>query len=238
MKTSLYRANTRGHANHGWLDTFHTFSFADYCNPERIHFGALRVLNDDTVLGGKGFGRHPHDNMEIITIPICGGVKHADSIGNSGVINQGDVQVMSAGTGIFHSEFNASRIEPVNFFQIWVFSNRKNVTPRYEQKQMDFLDHKNKLSEIVTPHPSDHALWIYQNAWFSIGAFDRGAGLVYEPKDSGNGVFVMVIQGSFRVASEDLSARDGLGVWETREFGLEAASDDARILLIDVPMAW
>lgn len=238
MVTSLYKAATRGHADHGWLDTFHTFSFADYCDPNRIHFGALRVLNDDTVLGGKGFGRHPHDNMEIITIPICGGVRHADSMGNGGVINQGDVQVMSAGTGLFHSEFNASKHEPVNFFQIWVFPNRKNVTPRYEQKRMDFLDHRNSLSEIVTPHPAEHALWIYQDAWFNIGAFDNGVGVNYSLKSCTNGVFAMVIGGRFSVAGVDLESRDGLGVSEAGAFDIRAASDDARILLIEVPMAW
>ncbi|GHV47536.1 hypothetical protein FACS1894181_01180 [Bacteroidia bacterium] len=238
MKTILYKAGTRGHAYHGWLDSHHTFSFADYYDAGRVHFGALRVLNDDTVLGGKGFGTHPHDNMEIITIPLKGGVKHGDNIGNSGVIKEGDVQVMSAGTGIRHSEYNASEDAPVNFFQIWVFPNQKEVTPRYEQKQMNFLAHKNTLSEIITPQPSDHALWIYQNAWFNIGAFDENASVSYEVKDKNNGVFAMVIQGKFDISGIEVGKRDGLGLWETGSILLKSLSDDARILLIDVPMIW
>ncbi|MDR0507415.1 MAG: pirin family protein [Dysgonamonadaceae bacterium] len=236
MKTDLYKANTRGHAFHGWLDTYHTFSFADYCNPERIRFGALRVLNDDTVKGGKGFGTHPHDNMEIITIPIKGGVKHGDNMGNSGVIREGDVQVMSAGTGVRHSEYNADSKDPVNFFQIWVFPNKKDVTPRYEQKQMNFLEHKNTLSEIVTPYPTEHALWIYQEAWFSIGIFEQGKEFRYELKAKNHGVFVMIIKGKFNVSGIEIEDRDGLGLWDTDFITIKALSDEARILLIDVPM--
>lgn len=238
MKTILYKADTRGHAYHGWLDTHHTFSFANYYDPDRIHFGALRVVNDDIVEGGKGFGTHPHDNMEIITIPLKGGVRHGDNMGNGGVIREGDIQVMSAGTGVLHSEYNADKDEPVNFFQIWVFPNAKDVTPRYEQKKMDFLEHKNKLSEIVTPEPSDHALWIHQNAWFNIGSFDEGADIEYKVKDKNNGVFAMIIQGKFDISGTEVEDRDGLGIWETDSIKIKALSDDARILLMDVPMVW
>jgi redox-sensitive bicupin YhaK (pirin superfamily) len=238
MKANFFKANTRGHAEHGWLNTWHTFSFADYCDPERVNFGALRVLNDDTVIPTEGFRSHPHDNMEIITIPIKGGVRHGDNMGNSGVIREGDVQVMSAGTGVVHSEFNASDDEIVNFFQIWVFPNKKNVEPRYEQKQMDYLRHKNVFSEIVTPVPTAHALWIHQNAWFSIGAFDSGKEIRYDIKDAKNGVFAMDIQGKFDIGGKILDARDGMGIWDTDSIIIKALSDDARLLLIDVPLAW
>jgi redox-sensitive bicupin YhaK (pirin superfamily) len=238
MKTNLYKAETRGHADHGWLDTHHTFSFANYYNPERIHFGALRVLNDDIVQGGEGFGRHPHDNMEIISIPLKGSLRHGDSMGNGGVINAGDVQVMSAGTGVFHSEFNADKNEEVNFFQIWVFPNKKGVEPRYEQKQMDFLQHKNELCEIVTPEPTDHSLWIHQDAWFNIGSFDGGEEAEYTLKNPKNGVFAMVIQGGFDVAGTELDRRDGIGIWDAGKIKFKSLGDDSRILLIEVPMEW
>jgi redox-sensitive bicupin YhaK (pirin superfamily) len=236
MKTILYKAETRGHADHGWLDTHHTFSFADYYNPERIHFGALRVLNDDIVEGGEGFGRHPHDNMEIVSIPLRGTLRHGDSMGNGGVIEAGDVQVMSAGTGVFHSEFNANKDRDVNFFQIWVFPNKKGVEPRYEQKQMDFLQHKNQLCEIITPYPTDHSLWIYQDAWFYIASLDKEEEVEYKLKNPKNGVFAMVIQGGFDVSGTELDCRDGLGVWQTDKITLQSLGDDSRILLMEVPM--
>lgn len=236
MKTVLYKANTRGHANHGWLETYHTFSFANYYDPSRIHFGALRVINDDCIEGGKGFGKHPHDNMEIITIPLSGAVRHADSMGNGGVIHEGDIQVMSAGKGVFHSEFNANADKDVNLFQIWVFPNEENVEPRYEQKQMDYLEHRNTLTPLITPYPSASALWIHQDAWFSIGQFDKDVEVEYKIKKSGNGVFAMVIDGDFDLSGTTLHRRDGLGVWETESISLKALSDNARILLMDIPM--
>ncbi|GHT56021.1 hypothetical protein FACS189446_7940 [Bacteroidia bacterium] len=236
MKNVLYKAATRGHAYHGWLDTYHTFSFADYYDPKRIHFGALRVLNDDIVLGGEGFGTHHHDNMEIISIPLKGSLRHGDSMGNGGVIREGDIQVMSAGTGVFHSEYNADNESPVNFFQIWVFPNKKDVEPRYEQKTMDFLQHKNVLTEIVTPHPSAHALWIYQDAWFNIGIFDKDAETDYRLKAKDHGVFAMVIQGDFEISGIVLEKRDGLGLWDTESITLKALSEQACILLIEIPM--
>jgi len=236
MKKELYKADTRGYANHGWLDTKHTFSFADYYDPDRIHFGALRVINDDIVEGGKGFGTHPHDNMEIVTIPLEGSIRHGDSMGNGGVIHTGDIQVMSAGTGILHSEFNADHDKPVNFFQIWVFPNKQNVTPRYEQKKLDYLGKKNSLQEIVSPHETEHGLWIHQDAWFSIGAFDKDFSTEYSLKKKGNGVFAMIIEGEFDIAGTKLGKRDGLGIWDTDSVGIKALSDNARILLIEVPM--
>jgi redox-sensitive bicupin YhaK (pirin superfamily) len=238
VKTILYKAETRGHADHGWLDTYHTFSFADYYNPERIHFGALRVLNDDIVEGGEGFGRHPHDNMEIVSIPLRGALRHGDSMGNGGIIEAGDVQVMSAGTGVFHSEFNANEDRDVNFFQIWVFPNKRGVEPRYEQKKMDFLQHKNQFCEIITPNPTDHSLWIHQDAWFNIGSFDKDEEIEYKLKNPENGVFAMVIQGGFNVSGTELDRRDGLAIWDTDKITLKSLGDDSRILLMEVPMKW
>ena len=236
MKTVLYKASTRGHKNHGWLDTYHTFSFADYYDPQRIHFGTLRVLNDDVVKGGEGFGRHPHDNMEIISIPLKGALEHGDSMGNKGVIEAGDVQVMSAGTGVMHSEFNADEANPVNFFQIWVFPKKKNVEPRYQQMKLDFLQHKNELRQIVSPNPDDEGLWIHQDAWFSIGSFDKDAGQSYTVKQKGNGVFAMVIEGEFEVAGQKLSRRDGLGIFDTDTLTIKSDKSGSQILIMDIPM--
>jgi redox-sensitive bicupin YhaK (pirin superfamily) len=236
MKTVLYKADTRGHKNHEWLDTHHTFSFADYYNPERIHFGALRVLNDDIVIAGEGFGTHPHDNMEIISIPLYGDLEHKDSMGNGSVIRSGEVQVMSAGTGITHSEFNASRSHDLNFFQIWIFPNKKNVTPRYGQQKFDFFNAKNELVQIISPNPDDDGLWIYQDVWFNTGIFDRDYTFDYKLQRNGNGLYVMVIEGEFEVEGQPLSRRDGMGLWETDSVKIKALSDNARILLIDIPM--
>ncbi|MDR0538285.1 MAG: pirin family protein [Tannerellaceae bacterium] len=238
MKTIFYKANTRGHANHGWLNTYHTFSFADYCDSERVHFGALRVLNDDIVTGGTGFGPHPHDNMEIVTIPLKGAVRHGDNLGNSGVIHEGDIQVMSAGTGIVHSEYNADNTTPVNFFQIWIFPDKKDVKPRYEQKQMDYLRHRNSFTELVAPTPSPNTLWLHQRAWLSIGAFDCDKECVYNIKAPNNAVFAMNIQGKINIGGIDTDTRDGLGLWETSSVAIKALSDDARILIIDIPLSW
>lgn len=238
MKTILYKANTRGHMNHGWLDTYHTFSFANYYDPNRINFGALRVINDDTVSGGEGFGTHPHDNMEIISIPLEGDLEHKDSMGNAGIIKSGDVQVMSAGTGVLHSEFNANSDRPVKFFQIWVFSNKKNVTPRYEQMTMNFLESKNKFEQIVSPNSDNEGLWIHQDAWFNIASIDKEKTLNYKLHKSGNGVFAMVIEGSFKIGDQELYRRDGLGITEVDSLDIIATSEDARILLMEVPMVF
>ncbi|MDR0834805.1 MAG: pirin family protein [Candidatus Symbiothrix sp.] len=236
MKTVLYKANTRGHKNHGWLDTHHTFSFANYYDEERVHFGALRVLNDDIVIGGEGFGTHPHDNMEIISIPLYGDLEHKDSMGNGSVIRSGEVQVMSAGTGITHSEFNGNSDKDVNFFQIWVFPNKENVTPRYDQQKFDFFEQQNQLIQIVSPNPGDAGLWIHQDAWFNTGIFDKGYSFDYTIKEKGHGLWVMVIEGDFDVEGQKLSRRDGMGIWDTDSVKITAQSENARILLIEVPM--
>ncbi len=230
----LHKASTRGHANHGWLNSFHTFSFANYYDPERVHFGALRVLNDDTVEPGEGFDTHPHDNMEIISIPLEGDLEHRDSMGNAGVIRYGDIQVMSAGTGIFHSEFNANKDRRVKFLQIWVFPNRKNVTPRYGQITFDPADRHNRLQQVLSPDPGNGGLWIYQDAWFHMGNFDKGHSAEYTLKKPGNGVYVFVISGDVTVAGQKLNTRDGMGIRDAEKFTILADSE-SEFLLMEVP---
>jgi len=224
-----------GHANHGWLDSYHTFSFANYYNPERIHFGALRVLNDDTVSAGMGFGTHPHDNMEIISIPTFGDLEHKDSMGTVSVIKQGDVQVMSAGTGVTHSEYNKNSDKPVKFFQIWIIPNKENVKPRYDQIKLKAEDRKNKLQQIVSPNPDDEGMWIHQDAWFHLGSLDKDTELIYNLKKNGNGVYVFVIEGEVTVNEQKLSRRDGLEITDTEQLNIKADSE-AEILLMEVPM--
>lgn len=236
MKTVIFRASTRGHMYHGWLDTHHTFSFASYYNPERMHFGALRVVNDDIVEGGEGFGKHPHDNMEIVSIPLYGDLEHKDSMGHTSVIRAGEVQVMSAGSGIFHSEYNSSEDKPLNFFQIWVFPNQQDVEPRYDQKKFDFLENKNKLVEIVSPDGENGSLWLHQDTWFNIGTFDKNSVAEYRLRKKGDGIFVMVIEGEFEVGNEKLHHRDAIGMWEIDSSQIKSLSDNGRILLIEVPM--
>ncbi len=235
MKTVIHRANTRGHANHGWLDSHHTFSFAGYYNPDRMNFGVLRVLNDDVVSQGRGFGTHPHDNMEIISIPLEGDLEHKDSMGNTTVIRQGDVQVMSAGTGIYHSEYNKNADQPVKFLQIWVFPNKKDVTPRYDQITLDPDKLHNQLSQVLSPNPEDDGVWVHQNAWFHMGTLEAGFETTYKLKDTANGVYAFVIKGDVTLNGQALHQRDGLGVWEVDELKLTADSD-ARVLLMEVPM--
>ena len=238
MPTSiLHKANTRGAANHGWLQSFHTFSFANYYNPERIHFGVLRVLNDDSVAGGKGFGEHPHDNMEIISIPLAGDLEHNDSMGNKTVIREGDIQVMSAGTGIYHSEYNHNKDQTVKFLQIWVFPNKKNVTPRYDQITLDPAARKNQLQQILSPNPTDEGVWIHQDAWFHMGTFDQNQHVDYTVKKAGNGVYAFILSGQFRIDGTLLDPRDGLGLTEiSTAISIEAISNQAEILLMEVPM--
>lgn len=233
--TVLHKANTRGHANHGWLDSHHTFSFANYYNPERMHFGVLRVLNDDVVDGGMGFGTHPHDNMEIISIPLEGDLQHKDSMNNVAVIKEGDVQVMSAGTGIYHSEFNKNKDNKVRFLQIWVFPNKKNVEPRYDQITLNLEDRQNKLQQILSPNPDDAGVWIHQDAWFHMGKFDAGKTTDYELKKSGNGIYAFILNGSVNINGQELEKRDGLGIWDTEKISIKAESD-AEFLLMEVPM--
>ena len=236
MKTILHKADTRGHADHGWLNSYHTFSFAGYYDPHRINFGALRVLNDDTVAAGMGFGAHPHDNMEIISIPTFGELQHKDSMGNTQVIKQGDVQVMSAGTGIEHSEKNKNNDKEVRFFQIWIFPNKKNVTPRYDQKSFFAADKHNKLLTVVSPFGTDDGgVQIYQDAWFSLGKFDKDFSTNYQLKKKENGVYAFVIEGDVTINGEKLNRRDGLGITEADKLEIKADSD-AELLLMEVPV--
>ncbi|MFV8270319.1 pirin family protein [Flavobacterium sp. GT2N3] len=232
----LHKANTRGHANHGWLESYHTFSFANYHNPERMNFGVLRVLNDDRVNQGMGFGKHPHDNMEIISIPLEGDLEHQDSMGNTTVIKEGDIQAMSAGTGIFHSEYNKNKDQSVKFLQIWIYPNQKNVTPRYDQITLDLNDRHNKLQQILSPNPEDEGVWIHQDAWFHIGKFDKDFSISYELKKPGNGIYAFVLKGDFTIGNIALQERDGLGIWDTNSIKITANSVNAEILVMEVPM--
>ncbi|MFH6970718.1 pirin family protein [Flavobacterium petrolei] len=232
----LHKANTRGHANHGWLESYHTFSFANYQNSERMNFGVLRVLNDDRVSQGMGFGKHPHDNMEIISIPLEGDLEHQDSMGNTTVIKEGDIQAMSAGTGIFHSEYNKNKDQLVKFLQIWIYPNKKNVTPRYDQITLDLNDRNNKLQQILSPNPEDEGVWIHQDAWFHIGKFDKNFSTSYELKKPGNGIYAFVLKGDFTIGNIALNERDGLGIWDTNTIKITANSANAEILLMEVPM--
>lgn len=235
MKSILHKANTRGHAQHGWLDSWHTFSFANYHNAERIHFGALRVLNDDTVAPGMGFGKHPHDNMEIISIPLEGDLEHGDNMGTNQVIKQGDVQVMSAGTGITHSEKNKNSDKQVKFLQIWVFPKERNVQPRYDQKTFSDSDKHNKLLTVISPFGEKDGIHIHQDAWFSLGKLDKGVSLSYDLKKPGNGVYAFVLEGDATINDIPLNRRDGLGLSDTKQ--LEIKADSATdILLMEVPM--
>jgi redox-sensitive bicupin YhaK (pirin superfamily) len=235
MKTVLHKADTRGHADHGWLNSYHTFSFAAYQNPERMHFGVLRVLNDDQVAPGKGFGSHPHDNMEIISIPLEGDLEHKDSMGNVTTIKEGDVQVMSAGTGIFHSEYNKNDDKQVKFLQIWVFPNKRNVEPRYDQISIRDIEKKNAFYQVLSPNPEDEGVWVHQDAWFHLGKFEAGAMDIYTIKKEGNGVYVFVLEGTVDINGQQLEKRDGFGLWETDSFDLKSHTD-SRVLLMEVPM--
>jgi len=233
--TILHKAGTRGHANHGWLNSYHSFSFGSYYNPDRMHFGALRVLNDDTVDAGMGFGKHPHDNMEIISIPLEGDLEHKDSMNNVAVIKNGDIQAMSAGTGIYHSEYNNDRDKRVKFLQIWVYPDKKNVEPRYDQITLNLEDRHNKLQQILSPNPKDEGVWIHQNAWFHLGKFDKGISTEYKIKGEGNGVYVFVLSGDVKIDDQLLNNRDGFGIWNTDKFTITAETD-AEFLLMEVPM--
>ncbi|HMJ70666.1 MAG TPA: pirin family protein [Cyclobacteriaceae bacterium] len=238
MKTILHKAADRGHASHGWLDSHHSFSFAHFYDPDKIHFGALRVLNDDIVQGGMGFGTHPHDNMEIISIPLSGDLEHKDSMGNTGVIRQNDVQIMSAGSGIQHSEYNMNKDKLVNFLQIWVFPKVKNITPRYDQKTLRGEDRLNKLQVIVSPDSTtagESGVKINQEAWFNLGTLSKGTDVSYPLHDAAHGVYVFVIEGDVTVNGQALNKRDALGVWDTEKLSLTADSN-AEVLLMEVPM--
>ena len=235
-QTLLHKANTRGHANHGWLDSYHSFSFGNYYNPDRMNFGVLRVLNDDQVAAAKGFGKHPHDNMEIISIPLAGDLEHQDSMGNVATIRHGDIQIMSAGTGIQHSEYNRNKDTLVKFLQIWMFPNKQNVSPRYDQITLNISDRHNTLQQILSPNAKDAGVWTHQDAWFSLGKFDDDFTIDYTVQKSGNGVYVFVLFGDVSINGQVLNQRDGFGVWDTDKISIQANSQDAEILLMDVPM--
>ena len=235
MKTVIHKAETRGHANHGWLNSYHTFSFAGYHDPSRVNFGALRVLNDDSVAGGRGFGQHPHDNMEIISIPLQGALEHGDNTGGHGIIKSGEVQIMSAGSGIAHSEKNASSTEPVNFLQIWVFPKVRNIQPRYDQKLFPVEDRINKFQTVVSPEKDANGLWINQDAWFSLGKLNAGFATEYALNGKTNGVYAFVIEGDVTINNQKLNKRDGLGVWDTDKLSI-VANAEAEVLLMEVPM--
>ena len=235
MKKIFHPASSRGAADHGWLQAKHSFSFANYYNSERVQFGALRVLNDDIIAPGMGFGTHPHDNMEIITIPLDGTLEHKDSLDNIGVIETDEIQVMSAGSGVYHSEYNKNKDQSVSLLQIWVFPNKKNVTPRYDQKNIKDLKKVNSFYPIVTPNQNGPGMWIHQDAWFHLGEFDKETRINYNINKKGNGVYAFLIEGSVQIDGESLEKRDALGIWDTEKFEL-LANQNSRILLIEVPL--
>lgn len=235
-KTSvLHKANTRGDANHGWLHSRHTFSFANYYDQKRMGFGALRVLNDDIVAEGRGFGRHAHQNMEIISIPLSGDLKHEDSTGRSEIIKEGDIQVMSAGSGLTHSEMNANEDKEVRFLQIWVVPNKENVEPRYDQITLKNEDRKNRLQQILSPNEKDDGVWVYQDAWFHLGSLETGTQLTYNLQKKGNGVYAFVIEGDVSINGQNLNRRDGFGLWNIENLDIKADSK-TELLLMEVPM--
>lgn len=236
MKVTVHKAETRGHANHGWLDTNHTFSFASYYNAERMNFGMLRVLNDDFVDGGQGFGTHPHDNMEIISIPLNGSLEHKDSMGTTSVIKTNDVQIMSAGTGVSHSEWNHSKDQKVNFLQVWIFPKERNITPNYDQKGFNPADRLNKIQTLVSPEVSSDTVLINQDAYFSMTRLDADRQLDYNVNIENNGIYAFVISGSVKIGGEVLTTRDGAGFWETKKLEIEALQE-SEVLLIEVPMS-
>jgi redox-sensitive bicupin YhaK (pirin superfamily) len=235
MTTLLHRADQRGHADHGWLNAHHSFSFAGWYDPSKIHFGMLRVLNDDIVQGGEGFGMHPHNDMEIITIILQGALEHKDNMGNGSVIRPGDVQVMSAGTGVYHSEFNPSDTETVNLFQLWIFPKEKGIQPRYDQKTFPIADRKNKIQTVASGFRTGDELYIHQDAAVSLGELDAGREMPYTMNRPGNGAYLMVINGQVQAGGETLSRRDAIGISDTVSFPIKAL-EDSEVLIIEVPM--
>ena len=236
MNIVHHKADTRGKADHGWLKSRHTFSFANYHNPERMNFGVLRVLNDDTVSERMGFGTHPHRDMEIISIPLEGDLKHQDNMGNETVIKQGDIQVMSAGTGVMHSEYNNNPDKPVKFLQIWVIPNKTNVEPRYDQMTLNAADRKNKLQQVLSPNAEDAGVWLHQNAWFNMANLDKGKDVKYPLNDAEhNGVYAFILKGDATINGKTLNNRNGLGIWDVETLDIIADSD-TEILLMEVPL--
>ncbi|MCY1633802.1 pirin family protein [Marinifilum sp. D737] len=235
MNTVLHKASTRGHVKHGWLDSYHTFSFANYYNPNRIQFGVLRVINDDTVDVGQGFGTHAHENMEIISIPLEGELEHKDSMGNIARIKAGDIQVMSAGTGVYHSEYNKNHDRTVQFLQIWIIPNQQQVEPRYDQISIADISKENQFNQILSPNVDDQGVWIHQDAWFNLGQFALATDCQYQLHSEYNGVYAFVIEGNAVIENQELQKRDGFGVWG-RNTILIKADKDSKILLMEVPM--
>lgn len=235
MKFTFHPSDLRGSADHGWLKAKHSFSFASFHDPEKVHFGALRVLNDDHVAKGSGFSSHPHDNMEIITIPLSGTIRHKDSMGNEGNINTGEIQVMSAGSGIVHSEFNPSPTEDLKLFQLWILPNKKNVEPRYDQFQFDVSKMQNHFLQLVSPNQDDEGTWIHQNAWIKMAEIEEGQSLNYKFQSESNGVYFMIIEGNAEIADQNLNNRDAIGVYESNSISVKAIKK-TKILAIEVPM--
>jgi redox-sensitive bicupin YhaK (pirin superfamily) len=235
MKKIIHKAEDRGYADHGWLKARHSFSFAEYSNREKMNFGLLRVLNDDIVEPGEGFGEHPHDNMEIVTIPLEGELEHKDSTGTSGVIRVNDIQIMSAGSGVYHSEFNHSDKNLINLLQTWVFPKEQNITPRYDQITLDPGKRKNKIYTFVSPEKGKDKLWINQDAYFSLCDLDKSNSANYKIQKEGNGVYIFLIEGKIKVEDETLSRRDAIGIWETSEI-IISAEENSKVLFIEVPM--
>jgi len=236
MNTLIHKSNTRGHADHGWLQTHYTFSFAGYYDPARVHFGTLRVLNDDVIAPGQGFGTHPHENMEIITIPLSGMVAHKDSMGNEGQIREGEVQVMSAGTGITHSEFNGSNDSELKLLQIWIFPREKGLQPRYGQLSVDDLRIKDQLFEVISPSKNGSGLWLNSDSWFFMGEFENDRQITYDLKKSGNGVYLFVIEGSIFTGDHNLESRDGIGISGIDQISIEIRGG-TRLLIMEIPMS-
>ena len=238
MKTALHKAETRGRAEHGWLHSRHTFSFADYYNIERMGFGALRVINDDIVAPGAGFGTHAHDNMEIVSIPLQGSLRHEDSMGNVQLIQHGEVQIMSAGTGISHSEYNASDSDPVNFLQIWVIPKQRDIAPRYGQQEFPAENREDRFQTVVARDSEEGAVWINQDAWFSLGDFSPGHRESYRLHTDQNGIYVFVLEGEVEVAGERLGRRDGMGIIESREIEMTATAtaENCQLLVMEIPL--
>jgi len=235
MKKTMHRANTRGHAEIGWLNTWYTFSFSEYYNPERIHFGKLRVLNDDTIAPSMGFGMHPHDNMEVITIPLSGSIKHADNTGSEGVIRPGEVQVMTAGTGIWHSEFNPSDTDESKLLQIWIFPEKTGLKPYYETRSFDFDKLTNNLLLVAGPNGNGQSLKINQQAYIHYGKLDSGKAIDYAIQQAGNGMYLFVIEGMLTLANEELNRRDGLGLEQIESVTI-TASESSTFVVFEVPM--
>jgi len=237
MTTQVYKSNERGKADFGWLDANFSFSFGNYFNKDKVQFGMLRVLNDDTIAAGMGFGTHPHENMEIITIPLEGGLKHRDSMGNEGIIGFGEVQVMSAGTGILHSEMNASTNERAKTLQLWVFPEKENVAPRYDQKSFDLASKINTFVNVVSPQDKNdgNALWVHQQTFFNLGIFESGTSVNYKVNIAKNGVYLFLIEGEIEVDNQTLIERDAMGITNFEDFDI-VVKQQAKILLVEVPM--